>query len=240
MTQQVQAYLQKQPRLNRRRRVLHPALRAVGSLLCRAEVTGQQHIPASGSTLLMMNHISIIDPVILTAVIEQRYVIAMAKSESAENPFTNFFINLWGNFTIQRGEIDRTALTSAIELLRDGNLVLMAPEGTRSPDGLIAPRSGVAYIAHKAEATIVPAAVCGAQTWGNRLRHFRRAYARVHFGRAFRLSLPENQRLTRSIREQMMQEAMYQLARAIPDDYAHQRGVFSDIESTTTEYLQFV
>jgi 1-acyl-sn-glycerol-3-phosphate acyltransferase len=188
----------------------------------------------------MMNHISIIDPIVLTAVIEKRYVIAMAKSESADNPFTNFFINLWGNFTVQRGEVDRSALTSAIELLKAGNLVLMAPEGTRSPDGLIAPRSGVAYIAHRAHATVVPAAICAAQDWANRLKRLKRAYVRVHFGRPFQLILPEGQRMTRPIREQMMQEAMYQLAQAIPDEYAHQRGVFHDIQNATTDYLAFV
>lgn len=236
----VQTYLDQQPRLNQRRRILHPALRAVGSLFCKVEVTGLENIPTQGATLLMMNHISIIDPAILTALVQDRYLIAMAKSESAENPLERFFINLWGNFFIRRGEVDRTALTSAIELLKAEHIVLIAPEGTRSPDGLQMPKSGTAYIAHKADAVVVPVALCGVQTWAQRLRSLRRAYARVHFGRGFRLVLPTGQRLSRPIREQMMREAMYQLAAAIPDEYAQQRGAFADLDNATTQYLRFV
>lgn len=240
MTTAVQEFVARQERINQRRRILHPMLRALGSLLVQVEVTGLEHVPPSGATLLMMNHISFIDPIVFTGVVPHRYVISMAKSETLDGWFSRGIVRLWGNFVVNRSTVDRAALHNAIELLKSEQLVLIAPEGTRNPQGLQAPKSGVVYIANKANAVIVPAAICGAQDWVKRLRSARRAYARVHFGRPFRFRLPPGERLTRPVREQMIREAMYQLALAMPDEYAEQRGLFRDVQHATTQYLEFL
>lgn len=240
MTDAVQDFVARQPRINQRRRILHPMLWAVGSLFCRVEATGLECVPDTGAAIVMMNHISTIDPAICTAIIQNRYVISMAKAETLENGFLRGLVRLWGNFVIRRGEVDREALNNAIDLLNHNQLVLIAPEGTRNPQGLEQAYSGIAYIAHKTNAMILPTAICGAQTWSQRLKRFQRAYARINIGRPFRFRLPEGERLTRPIREQMTQEAMYQLAAAMPDEYAYQRGVYSDLSRATTDYLEFV
>jgi hypothetical protein len=59
-------------------------------------------------------------------------------------------------------------------------------------------------------------------------------------GRPFRFRLPDDQRMTRIIRQHMIREAMYQLALAIPEEYAALRGAYSDIENATTEYIEFL
>lgn len=236
----VDEFIARQPVYNRWRRILHAGLRFLFFMLWRGDVTGLEHVPASGGTILMMNHITAIDPVICTRLIEHRYVITMAKIETLRNPVVRFFNGLWGNFVVKRGEVDRFALNSSIELLQHGQLVLIAPEGTRNREGLKQPREGIAYLAAKADAVVVPAAVVGTAGWVERLLHLRRVYSRVNFGRAFRFKLPENQRLTRELREKMMREAMYQLALAIPDDYAVYRGEYQDVENATTETLEFV
>ncbi|MDQ7027726.1 MAG: lysophospholipid acyltransferase family protein [Anaerolineae bacterium] len=241
MSDAVADFVARQPQINKRRRILRPMLRAVGSLVCKVEVTGLEHVPdCQTPTILMMNHISTIDPIVFTAIIENRYVISMAKAETLENWFLRRIVQLWGNFVIRRGEVDREALNNAIDLLKNQQLVLIAPEGTRNPEGLEAAYSGIAYIAHKSNAIILPAAISGAQDWSKRLTRFKRAYARVNIGRPFRFRLPEGKRLTRPIREQMTQEAMYQLATAFPDEYATLRGVYSDLSQATTDYLEFV
>jgi 1-acyl-sn-glycerol-3-phosphate acyltransferase len=240
MSSTVQEFVANQAIYDQRRRYLHKALRAIGFRLCNVDVTGLEHIPASGPTILMMNHISFIDPIIVTAVVPRRYVIAMAKAEAYKGWFTRGIINLWGNFVVNRGEVDRRALSSSIELLKSGQLLLIAPEGTRHPDGLGAPKEGIAYIAHKANAVIVPTAIMGAQDWKNRLKSFRKAYGRVHFGRPFRFTLPQSERLSKQIRHEMMQEAMYQIAQSMPEEYANQRGLYSDLSQATTNYLDFL
>lgn len=238
---QVPDLVARQPVYDRRRRVLHALLRGIGFRLCNVDAEGLQHIPASGPTILMMNHVSFIDPIVLTAIVPHRYVISMAKAEVVENWFFRTFVNLWGNYVVHRGEVDRTALTNSIELLKSGQLVLIAPEGTRNPQGLEEPRDGMAYIAAHAGATIVPSAVMGVHDWGQRVKRWRRAYARVHFGRPFRFrSGGDGERLNKGTRAGMMREAMYQLAQLFPEPYAALRGRYADLSQATTQYLEFV
>jgi 1-acyl-sn-glycerol-3-phosphate acyltransferase len=228
-----------QLKLNKRRRIIHPLLRAVIPLLSKIETSGLERIPSEGPVMLIGNHISIIDPVLLTAAIPNRYMIAMAKSESLENFIESLALHIWGNFVVNRGEVDRAALNNSIELLKAGQLLWLAAEGTRNPQGLGEAKGGAAYIAHKAEALVIPTAICGVQGWGNKLRRFQRIPAKMLFGRPFRFILPEGERLSREVRDTMMQEAMYQLAMLMPEEYAFQRGFYRDIEKATTNYLQF-
>lgn len=238
---QVPDFVARQPVYDRRRRVLHALLRGIGFRLCNVESEGLQHIPASGPTILMMNHVSFIDPIVLTAIVPHRYVISMAKAEVIENWFFRAFVNLWGNYVVHRGEVDRTALTNSIELLKSGHLVLIAPEGTRNPQGLQEPRDGMAYIAAHAGAAVVPAAIMGVHDWGQRVKRLQRAYARVHFGRPFRFRFGgDGERLSKGTRTRMMREAMYQLAQLFPEPYAALRGRYADLSQATTQYLEFV
>ena len=236
----VAAYLARQPDYDRRRRWLRAFLGGLVWLLSRGQVTGRENIPVSGGTVLMMNHASGIDPLLCTRLVESRYVITMAKIETLRNPPVALFNWLWGNFTVHRGEVDRYALNATIELLKHGQMVLIAPEGTRNRDGLGQPKEGIAYVAFKANAVIVPAAVTATDNWWQRVLTLRGARWQVNFGRAFRFKQPPGGKLTHEFRETMMREAMYQLALAMPDDQARYRGVFSDIENATTETIEFI
>ncbi|MCU0513353.1 MAG: 1-acyl-sn-glycerol-3-phosphate acyltransferase [Anaerolineae bacterium] len=235
----VAAYLARQPVYDRRRRWLHAFLRGLVDTLSRGEITGLEHLPPAGGTILMMNHASAIDPVLCTRLVATRYVITMAKRETLRNPPIALFNALWGNFTVQRGLVDRSALHSTIELLRQGQMVLIAPEGTRNRAGLGPPRDGVAYVAARAEAWVVPVAVVGTDHWWQRLLTLRPARWRVHCGRAFRFRLPPGGKISRADRDRMMQEAMYQLALAMPPEYARYRGVYHDVAQATTTTLLF-
>jgi 1-acyl-sn-glycerol-3-phosphate acyltransferase len=240
MVDSVQELIERQPALHRRRRLLHPLLRLLLRVLCKIEATGLENFPTSGASILMMNHISLIDPVVFTGLVRDRHVISMAKAETLDTWFSRFMVRSWGNFVVNRDEVDRHALESAIELLHSQEFVLIAPEGTRNPGGLEEAKGGIPYIAHRTNAIIVPAAIVGAQDWNKRLKRLQRAYARVNVGKAFRFRLEEGQRLTRLVRQEMIREAMYQLALAIPDEYASMRGVYRDIENATTRYIEFV
>ena len=233
-------YVAQQPRLNQRRKLLHPMLRVLVNLLANVEIKGLEHIPVSGPTLLMGNHITIVDPAAITYAVRRRFVVSMAKAETLNNLFERTMLRLWGNFVVNRGEVDRQALNTAINLLKDEHLLWIAPEGTRNPEGMGEARGGTAYIAHKSNAVIVPTAVCGAQDWKSRLRSFRKINIELFFGRPFRFYLPDGERLSRTVREQMIREAMYQLALTIPEAYAFQRGAYRDLENATTQYLQFI
>jgi len=239
LTPPIEQYIAMQDRISWRRALLRGLIRSVGfNLLCKVEVTGKEHLPADGPTIIMMNHISAIDPIVCMGVIRPRYVIPMTKVENTHNPLLRFMVWWWGAYTVDRDTVDRSALNNSIDLLKSGQMILIAPEGTRHPEGLAEAKDGLAYVAVKAGATVLPTALTGTQDFTARWKRGRRAYARVTFGRPFRFNATPTDRLNKPHRQQMTREAMYQLALAQPDP--NLRGVFSDVETATTDTLTFV
>ncbi len=240
MSNAAHEFVTEQLNLNKRRAKLHPMLQRLVPLFAKFEVCGLENLPESGPTLMMGNHISFLDPIFITAAVDSRFVISMAKAETLDNPIQRLGLEIWGNFVINRGEVDRVALNNTIALIKSEQLVWIAPEGTRNPDGLGEAKGGVPFIANKTNAVIVPSAICGPRDWVKQVTRFRRITAKVLFGKPFRFHIPEGERLSRDVREQMITEAMYQLALTMPEDYAFQRGAYSDVENATTKYLDFL
>ena len=237
----VDEFIARLPIYERRRRwFLHPGLRFLVRLIARVDVTGLENVPKSGGTIVMMNHVSTLDPPFISAVIAHRQAITMAKLETKDNFIIETTNNWWGNFKVNRGEVDRFALNSAIELVKHGQLLLMSPEGTRHKDGLQEPKDGLAYIAQKADAIVQPVAITGVLDWQERLKKLQRIHAKIHFGKPFKFNPIEGERVNKLLRAKMMREAMYQLALTIPNESAFLRGHFADIENASMETLTFV
>ncbi len=235
----IQQYIDRQPSLGWRRFLLRGLIHTLGfRVLWNVAVHGAENIPASGPTILMMNHISATDPVLSMGAVRHRYVIPMTKVENARHPIFGSVVWWYGAYTVNRDEVDRSALMNSIELLKSGQLILIAPEGTRNPQGLQQPKDGLTYIATKADAVIVPTAVSGAVGWLERLKRLDRGQMRVDFGRPFRFNTTGRSRIPRDELSLMTQEAMYQLALALPD--ASLRGEYRDIERATTQTLTFI
>jgi 1-acyl-sn-glycerol-3-phosphate acyltransferase len=239
MTVAVSDFVAEQLELNKRRRILHPILRAIIPIFSEVDANGLENIPKVGGAMLLGNHISVVDPILLTGAIPNRFMISMAKAETLNHPVESFGLKAWGNFVVNRGEVDRTALNNSIDLLNAGQILWIAAEGTRNPDGMGEVKGGVAYIAHKADTVVIPTAICGAQGWDKTLMRFKRVPVKIFFGRPFRFVLPEGERLSREVRDAMMTEGMYQVAKLMPEEFAFQRGFYSDIGNATTKYIQF-
>ena len=234
----VEEYVAKQDQFTWKRNLIRTAIRTIGfHLLANVRVIGEDNIPLTGPTIIMMNHISLADPVVCMGAITRRFVIPMTKIENMHNPILAPFIRWWGAYSVNRGEIDRKALMNSIELIKSGQLILIAPEGHRHPEGLARPKDGLAYIATKANAVIVPTALSGAEVWMERLKHLRRAPVTVTFGRAFRFKTA-GERIPRDTLSAMSEEAMYQLALTIPNPAL--RGVYSDLSQASSEHLEFL
>ncbi|MGH9047954.1 MAG: lysophospholipid acyltransferase family protein [Acidimicrobiales bacterium] len=155
--------------------VLWPLLR----LLFRVRVEGREHIPTSGAAVVAANHQSFCDSLFIPLVIRRR-VTFLAKAEYFDNKATAWFFRSVGQLPIQRGGGDASAraLTTAREVLGDGKLIALYPEGTRSTDGNVhRGRTGVARLALECGVPVVPVGISGTaaiQPYGSRmLRPFR-------------------------------------------------------------------
>lgn len=234
----VAEFIAAQPSYARKRGILRVGIRLViMRLMCRVTVVGAENVPDTGGAILMMNHISLLDPLLCVGAVTNRFVVPMSKIENLQTPVIGTIIRWYGGFTVTRGEIDRKALTNSIELIKNGQLILIAPEGTRQKNGLTSAKDGLAYVATKADAIIIPAAVYGAMNWLDDLKHLRRPQITLTFGRAFKFK-NEDKRVSRDALSAMSNEAMYQLALALPD--ADSRGVYADVTQATNEYLEFL
>lgn len=235
----VEEYVARQSRYTWRRAFLRGLIRTVGfHILAKPTITGQENIPRGGPTILMMNHISLIDPVICIGAVTGRFVIPMTKIENLHDPIFGLFVRAYAAYTVDRLAVDRKALQNSIELVKSGQMILIAPEGTRHPEGLAPPKPGMTFVAVKANATILPTALADSASYAQRWKKLKRARVRVNFGRPFRFKTEGRSRIPREELELMTQEAMYQLALAQPDP--NLRGAYSDLSKATTETLEFV
>jgi 1-acyl-sn-glycerol-3-phosphate acyltransferase len=217
------------------RRVLRWLITNIGwRFLAKIEgVEGVENLPATGPAILMINHIAFVDPIVVLGNLP-RNIVPMAKIEVYDLPFVGIFPRLWGVIPVRRGEADRRAIEQALAVLKAGEVVLVAPEAHRGPalrEGL----EGVAYLAHKAEAPIVPVAIDGTEgviKFG--LKRPSDPGAKVRLGQPFRFK-PQGARPSREALRQMTDEAMYRLAAMLPEP---RRGFYADLSKATTEYIE--
>lgn len=127
----------------------------------RWRINGVENVPASGAVIIASNHISNFDPLVVGAAIS-RPIHFMAKEELFTNLVLRQLIQWLGAFPVRRGAADRTAIRTAMNFLEEGKVIGLFPEGTRSKTGELGQaEAGLAMIATKTGATIVPAAVFG-------------------------------------------------------------------------------
>ena len=136
----------------------------------RLHVEGAEHVRAQGPLLIIMNHISALDPFALGVALADRGVIpgvhlwTVSKKELFQFPPFAAFISNMGMFPIDRERFDMAAMRTLLSVLRDNKIIAIAPEGTRSPTGrLQAFQSVVAKIAITRRVPILPAGAIGSE-----------------------------------------------------------------------------
>lgn len=130
-------------------------------LVRRWKVEGADNLPRQGGVVIVANHTSFWDPVVVGCAFKRR-VFFMAKEELFRIPLFGTLITLLGAFPVQRDRIDRRALRLAMQKLSAGHPVVIFPEGRRSHTGeLLKPQLGAALLAIKGGVPILPVALHG-------------------------------------------------------------------------------
>jgi len=221
-----------------RRRFLRFLLKYIGfGLLAKVDkVEGIENVPDRGAALLMINHIAFIDPFVVLHILP-RNIVPLAKIEVYNYPIVGIFPKMWGVIPVRREETDRRAIQQVLEVLSAGEIVLVAPEGTRGSQ-LQQGRVGVAYLASRGDVPIIPVAISDTPGFPT-LRYkprWKGAGAHVRFGRPFRY----RSNLKRAAHDQlrlMTDEAMYILAALLPEA---QRGVYSNLAQATQNTIEWL
>jgi 1-acyl-sn-glycerol-3-phosphate acyltransferase len=221
-----------------RRRFLRFLLRELGTRLIAkiGEVDGLRNIPEDGPAILMMNHIAFIDPMVVLHVVP-RQIVPLAKNEVYDYPIIGIFPKLWGVIPVRREEFDRRAVKQVMAVLGSGEIVLVAPEGTRRSK-MAQGKEGIAYLGARSGAPIVPVAIEGTPDFPAPpfTSPWRGPGITVRFGDPFRYR-PEFSKPKRSQLRLMTDEAMFILAKMLPESL---RGVYQDLSDATQDTIEWV
>lgn len=136
-------------------------LRLILTAICGFRVDGREYEPATGPVIVVSNHLSDLDPLVVGAALRRR-VGFMAKHGLFQVPGVRWWISACGAFPVRRGAPDRQALRTALGLLQRGGVLVMFPEGTRGRDRTLRePEPGAALLARRTGAALLPVAVLG-------------------------------------------------------------------------------
>ncbi len=193
-------------------------------------------VPMKGPYLVVGNHVNSMDGLVMFSYVQPRPLTTLSKEENFTNPIKRMISEAWGAIPIKRGAVDNTAMSLALDALKEGKMLAILPEGTRSHSGEMAQgKQGILPLAVKSGAPIVPVAFHGHENFSKNVLSFRKTDFYLEVGQPFRIKATMRD-LDRERRQIITDEVMYRVAMLLPEKY---RGYYSDLSKATTEYLEF-
>jgi 1-acyl-sn-glycerol-3-phosphate acyltransferase len=201
-------------------------IRLLFNIIARVDVTGYEYLPKNTSFVIATNHLGIVDVPIAYYALDRWDMFVLIADKWQDVPLFRWVGKYFNFIFIDRYNADIKALRKVISLMEQNNILVIAPEGTRSRTGaLIEAKAGVSYLASKLNRPIVPVAITGTEDknlFGN-LKRLRRAHITVSAGPAFMLPpLPRDNR--DAVLKQYTDEIMCRIAAILPEKY---RGVYA-------------
>ena len=216
--------------------VVSRTIKGLTHLLCRVDAAQLARVPSRGPLVLVCNHVNFLDVPVVFTHLQPRPLAGFSKTETWDHPFLGPLFSLYGAIPLRRGEADVAGLRKGLDALEAGCILGVAPEGTRSGDGrLQRGHPGVVTIALHSDAPVMPMACYGFDVFKRNFKRLRRTDFRIAVGNPFYLNV-NGTKVTRQVRQQIVDEIMYQMAALLPPAY---RGYYSDLERATETFLQF-
>jgi 1-acyl-sn-glycerol-3-phosphate acyltransferase len=202
--------------------ILKPLFRAI----YKVRVEGLENVPKDGPAIVAANHLSFLDSFFIPLVIKRRKMTYLAKADYFKSWKTSWFFKSVGQISCERegGEKSQQSLQIALEVLQEGKLLGIYPEGTRSPDGLLhRGRTGVARLALAAGVPVIPCGTAGIDEVMPKEAKFPRLGGRlpvtVRFGKPLDFSRYAGQERDRFVLRSVTDEIMYEIMRLSGQEY---------------------
>ncbi len=195
------------------------------------KVEGLENVPKDKTFIIAANHTSYYDvlmPVIIISKINRK-MHALVNSFYWNNFFTRFFLDIWGGIPVyvekEKGakEKNRLALEKALNYLSQGHILMIFPEGRRSPDGKIQKGyTGIARLDFKAKVPVLPIGIIDANKVlprGAIFPRFKRCEVKI--GRLIYFDKYYNKKANNKVFEEVTRIIMQQIAKLIGQKYNH-------------------
>ncbi len=196
-------------------------------LIARVRVIGRENVPVQGAFIAASNHIGRLDAPLVYYLLNRKDILLMVAEKYRSSAFFRWFVKALDAIWIDRFNADFTAMRAVLNRLKQGWVVVLAPEGTRSVSGkLDEAHPGASYLASKSGVPVVPVAVIGTHDPEvlAELCRLRRLDITIRIGKP--LAFPPVKGVDREAAlEAYTDEIMCQIAALLPDEM---RGVYAD------------
>jgi 1-acyl-sn-glycerol-3-phosphate acyltransferase len=195
-------------------------------LIADIEVTGLEKLP-QGNAIVAANHLGRLDTAALLCVLDREDIIMPVAEKYKDHPFYGALGRAVNAVWLNRFEADYSALRQILERMKQGGLLVIAPEGTRSPtEAMQQAKMGVAFLASKSGYPVLPVAVTGTEDRAvvQNLKHFRRLKITATAAELMYIDIPKGTGREEAMRE-ATDEIMCQIAALLPEKY---RGVYAN------------
>jgi 1-acyl-sn-glycerol-3-phosphate acyltransferase len=204
-------------------------------IICRIDAPDLDKVPLKGPVIAYANHSAMIEVPVFFGILQPRRITGWAKVELWDNWFLRWIFGLWNIIPIKRGEADTSALRKAVEALNEGYIFGLAPEGTRNITGkLKRAHPGAVMLVLHSGAPLQPIAHWGGEDFSKNIKRLKRTDFHVRIGDPICLKL-EGIRVTKEIRQQIVDEMMYRLAELLPPEY---RGEYEKVTEAKYVYTE--
>jgi len=202
-----------------KRETLQSIIRAILTRLARVEYYGLEHLPPSGAIIVATNHMSRMDTLYLFINPARTDITALVADKYKKYPVFNWVLDTGGVIWLDRSKADFGAFRQAVDVLKSGISLGIAPEGTRSQNGqLNAGKQGTALLALKAGVPIIPVGIAGSEEYFKRLLTLRRPHLKLTFGPPIQLPPLDRNNREESL-QKMTDEIMCRIAILLPPQY---------------------
>ena len=195
-------------------------------LIADIEVNGMEKLP-KGNVIIAANHLGRLDTAVLLCILDREDIIMPVAEKYKDHPFYGAIGRAANAIWLNRFDADYSAFRQILERMKQGGLLVIAPEGTRSKtEALQQGKMGVAFLASKSGYPVLPVAVTGTEDRGivENLKHFRRSKITATAANLFTIDIPKGKGREESLR-QATDEIMCQIAALLPEKY---RGVYAN------------
>jgi len=201
-------------------------LRLLLNIIARVELVGFEHLPSSPGYVVAANHIGRLDAALAYYAIDRPDIIMVVAEKYKKYAIFRWLVRITHGMFIDRYNADIGAVRATLRRLKQGQILTITPEGTRSKSGnLIEAKTGGIYLAWKAGVPILPVAVTGSEdaVVKDRLKHFRRLHIKIVAGPAFTLPAIAGKGRN-ALMQHYTDEVMCRIAALLP---AERRGVYA-------------
>jgi 1-acyl-sn-glycerol-3-phosphate acyltransferase len=205
------------------RSIVRMVLNGIG----RVELIGWENIPGKCGYVIASNHIGRLDAALAYYIFDRRDIIMVVAEKYEKYAFFRWLVRITNGMFIDRYNADIGAIRSMLRRLKQGELLAITPEGTRSRSGnLIEAKPGGIYLAWKAGVPILPTAITGTEdsVVKDRLKHFKRLQIKAVAGQPFTLPPIEGKEREAAM-QQYTDEVMCRIAMLLPPE---RRGFYAD------------